>query len=644
MIQARHIQISTPEDKLLALPVKGISLYSLRFRELHVFMTPIAADTPALPETGSRAVMARVWRDYLQKYKGFLGLALVCAVMVAVSTSFVIWCLKPGIELLFGESDSAAASEVPAFVAAHPLIWVPAVMIGATLVRLVSQLGLATSVNRVGHQLVGRIQSQLFGNMVHADLGHLNKAHSGSYLSSVLFDAGLMREATTNGVVNYVQHGGIVIGSLAYMAFIDWRMTLGVLIAGPVIATVLGQYNRRTKKAAQGAMDETSSLSTAIMESLDGVKIVKINNREAYEQGRVDAVIARRQKHIIKGANARAAAAPVTEALTTIVLALVVVYAGWRAQSGAMTLGGFTAYISYLGAAGQSLRQLANLQTVMAEGFTAARRLFAALDVAPEIADAPDAQALKPFDRLTFDTVAFAYGDKPVLDGVSFEARAGQSVALVGPSGSGKSTLLNLIPRFYDYTGGEIRFGETPQRAVTLKSLRAHIALVSQDPFLFDDTIRANIAYGRPDATETEIVQAARDAAALEFIDDLPDGLDTRVGEGGSRLSGGQKQRIAIARAFLKDAPLLLLDEATSALDTQSEVKVQQALERLMAGRTTLMIAHRLSTVRHADLILVLRDGRITERGTHDDLLARGGLYAELYRTQFERVPEEASA
>lgn len=588
--------------------------------------------------------MARVWRDYLQKYKGFLALALVCAVCVALSTQFLIWFLKPAVEMLFGETDSPAASQVPDLIAAQPLLWVPIVMIAATAVRLIAQLGMATSVNRVGHSLVGRIQSQLFGNMVHADLGHLNKAHSGTYLSSVLFDAGLMREASTNGVINYVQHGGIVIAMMWTMFSLDWRMSLGVLIAGPVIGAVLGQYNRRTKKAAQGAMDETSSLSTAIMESLDGVKIVKINNREAYEQGRVDAVIDRRQSHIIKGANARAAAAPVTEALTTTVLAVVIVYAGWRAQSGGMTLGGFTAYISALGAAGQSLRQLANLQTVMAEGFTAARRLFAALDVAPEIADAPGAQQLKAFDRVIFDNVTFAYGDKPVLDGVSFEARAGQSVALVGPSGSGKSTLLNLIPRFYDHTGGDIRFGDTPQRAVTLKSLRDRIALVSQDPFLFDDTIRANIAYGRPDATEAEIVQAARDAAALEFIGELPDGLDTRVGEGGSRLSGGQKQRIAIARAFLKDAPLLLLDEATSALDTQSEVKVQQALERLMSGRTTLMIAHRLSTVRHADLILVLRDGQITERGTHDELLARGGLYAELYRTQFERSPDEVSA
>lgn len=583
--------------------------------------------------------MRRVWRDYLTVFKAWLGLAVVCAVIVVITTQFLIWCLKPGVELLFGESGSPAASDVPAFVSAHPLVWVPVIMIAATIVRLMAQLGLATSVNRVGHSLVGRLQSQLFAGFVRSDLSQLDKAHSGSYLSSVLFDAGLMREATTNGVINYVQHTGIVVAMLATMAVIDWRMTLGVLVAGPLIGAVLSKYNKRTKKAARGAMEETSSLSTVIMESLDGIRVVKINNRETYERDRVDAVIARRQAHIIKGANARASAAPATEALTTIVLALVITYAGWRAQSGAMTLGGFTGYIAALGAAGQSLRQLANLQTVMAEGFTAARRLFGVLDVRPQIVDVPVTQTLpRDFGAVRFERVGFSYGDGPVLSDISFEARPGQAIALVGPSGSGKSSLLNLIPRFYEAQSGHIRFGDFDQKDLSIASLRDAIALVSQDAFLFDDTVRANIAYARPEASEAEIRQAIKDAAADDFIDALPQGLETRTGEGGSRLSGGQKQRISIARAFLKNAPLLLLDEATSALDTQSEQKVQAALERLMAGRTTFIIAHRLSTVRHADLILVMQDGRIVERGTHDGLMQQGGLYASLAGTQL--LPE----
>jgi subfamily B ATP-binding cassette protein MsbA len=285
----------------------------------------------------------------------------------------------------------------------------------------------------------------------------------------------------------------------------------------------------------------------------------------------------------------------------------------------------------------QSLRQLANLQTVFAEGMAAARRLFAALDVEPEIRDEADA---KPLDRargeLAFERVGFAYGaDGPAaLREVSLQVTPGETVALVGPSGGGKTTLLNLIPRFYDATEGRVTIDGHDVREVTLASLRRQIALVTQEPFLFDDTIRANIAYARPDAGQLEIEAAARAAAAHDFIETLPAGYETAVGEAGARLSGGQRQRIAIARAFLKDAPILLLDEATSALDTESEAQVQAALKRLMAGRTTLLIAHRLSTVRGADRIYVIDKGRIVESGDHDSLLRKGGLYARLARTQ----------
>jgi subfamily B ATP-binding cassette protein MsbA len=321
----------------------------------------------------------------------------------------------------------------------------------------------------------------------------------------------------------------------------------------------------------------------------------------------------------------------------TLIMAVVIGYAGWRARQGGMTVGAFVAFIAALGVASQSLRQLANLQTVFAEGMSAARRLFAALDVEPEVRERAGAQPL-PVGEATirFEGVGFAYGAEgpPTLSDVSFEARRGETVALVGPSGGGKTTILNLIPRFYDVTAGAVRIDGHDVRDVTLASLREHIALVTQEPFLFDDSIRANIAYARPQASDAEVEAAARAAAAHDFIAALPEGYAAQVGEAGARLSGGQRQRIAIARAFLKDAPILLLDEATSALDTESEAQVQAALKRLMAGRTTILIAHRLSTVRGADRIYVVDAGRIVETGDHDGLVQKRGLYARLAQHQ----------
>jgi subfamily B ATP-binding cassette protein MsbA len=296
--------------------------------------------------------------------------------------------------------------------------------------------------------------------------------------------------------------------------------------------------------------------------------------------------------------------------------------------------------------AGGSLRQLANLQTVFAEGLIASRRLFAALDVEPEVREAAGARDLAITDgRIRFDAVDFSYADgSPALQAVSLEARHGETIALVGPSGGGKSTILSLIPRFYDVTGGAVSIDGVDVRQTTTSSLRAGIALVTQEPFLFDDTVLANIAYGRPEASRDQIETAARLAAAHDFIQDLPLGYGTVVGEAGARLSGGQRQRIAIARAFLKDAPILLLDEATSALDTESEAQVQQALERLMDGRTTILIAHRLSTVKNADRIYVIEKGRVLESGTHAGLIRRKGLYARLARAQDLELAPDAEA
>ena len=581
---------------------------------------PPAVKTPASGAAAAR----RIFRVYLAPRWRELAVSMVCAAFVAGLTASLAHVLGKTVQALF--VDKAASS-----------LWIYPALIGVlALARGLAQVGQASLVNKVGNQMVGQIQVQLFARLVRADLAQLREAHSGAHLSSILYEAGLVREAATNGLVNYVQNALTIVATVVVMLQQDVGLTLVVLIGGPIASGVMTRYSRRTRKAAQGAMTETSALSTAVMESLDGVKIVKIENREGYEEQRVAEVVARREAHLIKGANARATAAPATEAVMTLITAAVIAFAGWRALNGSFTVGNLTAFLAAIGMASQSLRQVANLQTVMGEGLAAAEQLFAALDTAPEIKDAPGAATLPHSEgHIALTDVTFAYSpDIPALSGVTLEARRGETIALVGPSGGGKSTILNLIPRFFDVQSGAVSIDGHDVRNITLASLRNQIALVTQEPFLFDDTIRGNIAYARPGASPGEIEQAAKAAAAHEFIMALPEGYDTPVGELGSRLSGGQRQRISIARAFLKDAPLLLLDEATSALDTESEAKVQEALERLMAGRTAILIAHRLSTVRGADRIYVIDRGRVVETGHHESLMARHGLYARLARSQ----------
>ena len=576
--------------------------------------------TPAKAES----VALRVARRYLTPFRLPLAGAGLAALVVAVSTSAIAWLLGPAINLLLRGHDRRA------------LVLLPLALVGCSLVRAVATVLQNWTVNGIGHRIVGRIQVELFGKIIRSDLARLRASHTGDFVSAMLYDATLVRNAATTGLINLTQNAVMVIGLLAVMLQRDVVLTIAIFLVGPVVGALMDRFTRWSKAAARGAMTETSSLSTAIMEGIDGVKVVKIDNREAYEESRVAAAVERRQNHVIQGANIGAASAPVVEMVMSFVLAGVIAYAGWQAGRGRMDTGAFTSFLASFLMAAQSLRQLANLPPVFSEGLTAAERLFASMDIRAEVADAPAAAPLVQSPKtLRFEHVGFSYGEAdPVLTDVNLEARRGETIALVGPSGGGKSTILNLIPRFYDVTSGVISLDGRDIRSLTLASLREHIALVTQEPFLFDDTIRANIAYARPSATAAEIEAAARQAAAHEFIIGLPKGYDTGVGEAGARLSGGQRQRIAIARAFLKNAPILLLDEATSALDTESEAQVQAALERLMAGRTTLLIAHRLSTVKGADRIYVIEQGRVVESGTHADLLRAGGLYARLARAQ----------
>ena len=586
-----------------------------------------------------RPLLGRIWRDYLSKHRRAFFFSLFFAALSGGLTALLLKFLEPAIDLLFTPHEGTVQLWGLGFDARHVLLVVPAFIVVVAVLRSLSMAAQAALVNRLGHGIVGDIQKQLFSGMIRADLSRLRNQHSGTFVSAVLFDANLVREGFTTGVVNYTQNALVLVGVLVAMALIDLPLTLIVLLGVPAVSAVMRKFGKKSRKAAKGAMTETENLSSALMENLDGVRVIKLENREAAEEANVAEVINRRQRHVIKGADSRAFSGPASDIIAYSIVAAVMGYAGWSASQGNMSVGAFASFIAMLMLAGQSLRQLTNLTTVLSEGMSASQRLFSALDIQPEIREQADPRILPPGPvTLAFENVEFAYrtaeGTVPTLNGVSLTVAPGETIALVGPSGGGKSTILSLLPRFYDVTGGRITANGIDLRDLSLASLRDHIALVTQEPFLFDDTIAANIAYGRKDVSEDQIIEAARAAAAHDFIQALPDGYQTRVGEAGMRMSGGQRQRIAIARAFLKDAPILLLDEATSALDTESETLVQAALERLMHGRATLMIAHRLSTVRNADRIYVIDAGRVAEQGNHASLISLGGLYARLAQQQ----------
>ena len=493
--------------------------------------------------------------------------------------------------------------------------------------------------NFVGQRSTANLQRDLFARLVRGDLAYVSQQHSGAYISVFMNDATRLRDTVSNIIIALMRHLLTVVALIAFMFTINWQLALVyTVIVIPVGISAMRRLGRVTRSASQQGLQETGEFSTLIAETLSGLRVVKAYGQENDQIDRAGTTIDRVLEFTMRALRARAAASPAIEALGGIAVAAIIFIGGYQSMQGNLTAGEFMGFITALLAVYQPLRSVANMQTVLQEGVAAGKRVFAILDAHDLILDNDKAQTLKVSNgALRFDNVSFQYEGRehPALNSVSIEVKPGQSVALVGASGSGKSTLLNLVLRFFDVSQGQIEIDGQDIREVTLDSLRRATALVTQDPFLFDDTIANNIAYGSPSADEAAIEQAAKQAAAHEFITELPQGYDTRVGESGLRLSGGQKQRIAIARAMLKNAPILLLDEATSALDTASEQKVQSALNELMKGRTSLVIAHRLSTVMHADCIHVMREGQVVESGTHSELLAQKGVYADLYQKQF---------
>ncbi len=577
------------------------------------------------PALSSGHLIKRLVSRYVRPHLGRLLLSMVFMAVVAAMTGANAWLMQPALDKVFVEHDLTY------------LYFVPVAVVFVAVIKGFADYAESNLMNEVGQRIISETQVDMYAHLMRADLAWLQRVHSGRLVSSFLYDATLLRDAVSRALTGMVKDSLTVVFLVAVMFQQDWRMSLVVCVLFPLVGIYSRKLGRRTRKGSTRTQEETGKLTTILSETFDGVRLVKAYGMEAHETARAKASVEARLGHMMKVIRARSAAGPTTEALGGIAVAAVIFFGGLQAVNGSMTLGAFASFVTALLLAYQPVKSLATLNTALQEGLAAAQRLFAMLDVAPAIRDLPDARPLAVAGgAIRFDNVAFSYGeDVTALRGITASVAPGTKVALVGPSGAGKTTLMNLIPRFFDPVSGRVEIDGQDIRHVTIESLRGSMALVSQDLTLFDDSVRANIAYGRPGASEADIRAAAEDADAHEFIAALPQGYDTMVGENGVKLSGGQRQRIAIARAMLRDAPILLLDEATSALDAEAERKVQAALRRLMQGRTTLVIAHRLSTVIDADAIFVMEAGRIVESGRHGELLARGGVYARLYATQF---------
>ncbi len=483
------------------------------------------------------------------------------------------------------------------------------------------------------------MQTKLFSHLIVADFARLTRQAPGQLLSKLFNDVGNLQNATHTVISTALRDVLTIIGYVASMIYLDWAMSLIVLCVYPVAALPIAAVSKRLRKVAKQTQAELGDMLSLVTEQLSSPRLIKTFRLESYANERV----ARSFKDVLrlrmKAVVSRARLDPMLEALGGIAVAGVIGFAYWRISSGSATMGDFVGFITALLLAAQPVRAMGNLSTKINEGLAGAESMYAVLDEKPAIVDRPGAVALQVTrGDIDFTDVTFNYDDveaAKALSGISLAVKGGTTVALVGRSGAGKSTMINLVPRLFDVTAGAIGIDGQDLRDVTLASLRSQVAIVSQDVTLFDDTIRANIALGRLEASEADIVRAAKAAAAHEFILAQPQGYDTPIGDRGQRLSGGQKQRLALARAILRNAPILLLDEATSALDTESERLVQDALARFTRNRTTLVIAHRLSTVQNADVICVMDAGRIIELGSHAELFAKDGTYANLCRQQF---------
>ena len=569
--------------------------------------------------------LLRLYHSYIKKYFDKLILSLLLSLVVAGSTAAIAWLLDPAIEKMFIEQDKTM------------MLLIPVAIVLAFAGKGLSLYFARVTLIKVGNTIVTTLQKQIASTILKSDIHTIESKHSGKYISNIMFDVGQVNTFVTNGVLNLMKDSLTLIVLVGLMFYQNWKLAFFALLMMPFAALVAKSLGKRIGKATKQSIVLNASLQSYLSEMLKGTRMIKIFQQEKFETDRSDKILTDNMNIRNKVAMIMIRATPIMELLTGIMIAGFIYYSGFMITSGEMGINNFFSFLTAMMLAYQPIRSLATINMMFYQGATGAERVFKVLDKEPDIKENENYPNLKiNTGEIEFENVSFVYPETEVaaVKNINISVKGSTTAALVGHSGAGKSTIINLIPRFYDPKEGSIQIDKQKINEISLSSLRKNISLVSQDIMLFDDTVRANIAYANLNASEEEIKRACEFAAASDFINDLPKSYDTLIGENGIRLSGGQKQRISIARAVLKNAPIILLDEATSSLDSESEERVQNAIINLTKNKTTLVIAHRLSTIIRADKIFVLNQGKIADFGTHNELLKKSMIYKNLYSKQ----------
>ena len=566
--------------------------------------------------------------QYMRPYLKRLCLAVVCIVLAAGANLYVPWIIKDMIDKVLADKD---------------MMMLNFISIGIVVVfffRGIFYYGQSYLVSFIGQRVIIDVREVLFRKFQRMPIAYFDRHQTGETMSYLTNDVSAMQAALVDNLIEMVTEGSILIGSIVLMFYLDWKLSLLTLIVIPMVGQAMKIFGRKIKVTGRVIQERAAEITALLQESISSVRVVKSFVREDYEIDRFCKQNELNFQAAMKNVQLTSLLTPTVEFLAAIAVTLIVWFGGYEVVNGEITAGSLVAFLTYAVNLVNPVKRLSRVYGTLQKAMAAVDRVFGVLDLNESISDKPNAKPLPKIQgHVTLKDVSFEYKKgQPALEHVSLEAKSGQMIAFVGPSGAGKSTIANLIPRFYDVTDGAIYIDEHDIRDVTVSSLREQIGIVPQETMLFSATVMENIRYGRLDATDEEVIEAAKAANADVFIKELPEGYQTPIGERGLNLSGGQRQRMAIARAILKNPRILILDEATSALDTESEKIVQAALDKLMVGRTSFVIAHRLSTIFAADMIYVIDNGKICEHGTHEELLAKGGLYSNLYHIQFGKV------